>query len=330
MPEESSDRAACGGRDLPPAIFLMGPTGAGKTALAMSLVQRYPLSIVSVDSTMVYRGLDIGSAKPSPAEQARAPHRLIDIRDPLQPYSAAQFRDDALREMAAVSDSGRVPLLAGGTMLYFRALERGLSDLPAADPALRRELEQEAAIAGWPALHARLAQVDPEAARRIHANDPQRIQRALEVYRLSGRSMSELQRARAPAGLPYRVLKLALVPRDRTVLHAAVAQRFHAMLAAGFQGEVRGLRERGDLTADLPSMRAVGYRQMWRYLDGVISYEQMVHDTIIATRRLAKRQLTWLRADPTLCWLDPGAPDLQSCAVSLVYRHLRHGVSLER
>ena len=369
----------------PLAIFLMGPTASGKTALALELVSRFPCEIVSVDSTQVYRGLDIGSAKPGPEILARAPHRLIDILDPTEAYSAARFRVDALREMAVISAQGRVPLLVGGTGLYFRALTQGLSPLPAADPAIRARLEAEAAAIGWAELHRRLARVDPAAAARIHPNDPQRIQRALEVFEVTGRPMSELQRqvdaglglgvgtgigtgtgtgsvtgtgtgkgagtgagagtwtgtgtgtgtgrgTGAGAGhavgtaagaaygccepLPYRVLKLVRLPRERAVLGERIHQRFQAMLAQGFEAEVRHLWARGDLTPDLPALRSVGYRQMLNYLLGASSYTEAVERGVIATRQLAKRQMTWLRAEGDCHYLfDDEAPTERALAL---------------
>ncbi|MBI2779398.1 MAG: tRNA (adenosine(37)-N6)-dimethylallyltransferase MiaA [Gammaproteobacteria bacterium] len=291
---------------LPPAIFLMGPTAAGKTDLALELVRHLPCDIISVDSTLVYRGMDIGTAKPGPDVLATAPHRLIDIRDPSEAYSAAQFRDDALREMAQIIQAGRIPLLVGGTMLYFRALQQGLSDMPSADSTVRARLEAEAGVVGWAALHARLAQVDPAAAQRIHPNDPQRIQRALEVYELGGVPMSDLYKQHAAVQLPYRIFKLILSPADRAVLHRRIGARFHAMLEAGFVDEVVKLRSRGDLHVDLPSVRAVGYRQVWSYLDGGMAYSEMVERAIIATRQFAKRQMTWLRSTPDAVWFDGG------------------------
>ena len=297
---------------LPPAIFLMGPTASGKTTLAATLVKRFPLDIISVDSALVYRGMDIGTAKPDAGLLAQAPHRLLDIRDPAEAYSAAEFRDDALAAMAAISAQGRIPLLTGGTFLYFRALERGLSELPAADPVVRARLEDEAGRIGWQGMHARLAEIDPEAARRIHANDPQRIQRALEVFALSGRPISEIHQQKQGDEIPFRVLKLALLPPDRAVLHAQIEQRFEQMLAAGLVDEVRALFSRGDLSAELPSMRAVGYRQVWAYLAGEIGYDAMIEQAIVATRQYAKRQLTWLRSETGLqSWAagDPLTPD---------------------
>jgi len=289
---------------LPPAIFLMGPTASGKTDLALRLAEALPCDIISVDSGMVYRGMDIGTAKPPPEVLARAPHRLIDIRDPAEPYSAAQFSLDALREMEETARRGRIPLLAGGTLLYFRALEHGLSELPGADPALRARLAAEAEQHGWAALHARLAQLDPVSAARIHPNDAQRIQRALEVCELRGVPMSELYRAAPRAPLPYRIQKIALAPAERAVLHERIGARFHDMLRRGLIEEVKTLKQRGDLGLDTPALRAVGYRQVWRHLHGEFNCEEMVKRAIIATRQLAKRQLTWLRSEPGVTWFD--------------------------
>ena len=283
----------------------MGPTAAGKTDLAVTLVEQLPMDIISVDSVMVYRGMDIGSAKPDSATLAQAPHRLIDIRDPAEAYSAAQFRKDALREMAEISGEGRIPLLVGGTMLYFRALLSGLSSLPSADAEIRTRLEAEAAVEGWASLHRRLADVDAAAAARIHPNDPQRIQRALEVYELTGVPLSDLQQQqRLDQHLPYRTIKLAVAPAERSILHKRIAQRFEQMLREGLVEEVESLRQRGDLHLDLPALRAVGYRQVWEFLDGDIGYTEMVERGIIATRQLAKRQFTWLRSEPALTLLD--------------------------
>jgi tRNA dimethylallyltransferase len=289
----------------PLAIFLMGPTASGKTALACELSERFPLDLVSVDSALVYRGMDIGTAKPDAATLARYPHALIDIRDPAQPYSAADFCADALPVMRQISARGRVPLLVGGTGLYFRALQQGLSELPEADPAIRARLSAEAGLAGWPAMHARLARMDPVAAARIGPNDAQRLQRALEVIELTGRPLSELQRGGAAVPFPWRVLKLALLPPDRRALHDRIARRFDTMLAAGFLDEVRALRTRSDLHAELPAIRAVGYRQAWEHLDGLTDPAQFRDRAIFATRQLAKRQITWLRSDSSAPLFDP-------------------------
>ncbi len=302
----------------PLAIFLMGPTASGKTALACGLSERFPLDLVSVDSALVYRGMDIGTAKPDPATLARHPHALVDIRDPGQPYSAADFRTDALPVMQRISASGRVPLLVGGTGLYFRALQQGLSDLPEAAPATRARLTAEAQRLGWPAMHARLAMLDPVSAGRIGCNDVQRLQRALEVIELTGRPLSELQRGGAMSRFPWRVLKLALLPTDRRVLHERIARRFDAMLAEGFLDEVRALRTRGDLHADLPAIRAVGYRQAWEHLDGLTDPAEFRDRAIYATRQLAKRQVTWLRSDQGTRLFDPDQPDLATRAAAAV------------
>ena len=302
----------------PLAIALMGPTASGKTALALDWAQRYGGEIVSVDSALVYRGLDIGAAKPSTEEQARVPHHLIDLREPWQPYSAAEFAADARRALDEIAARGRLPILAGGTGLYFHALLHGLAPMPEADPALREQLQAEAGQRGWAAMHAELTELDPEAAARIHATDAQRIQRALEVYRLSGRRISDWRREAAGAPrLPYRVLKLVLAPADRAVLHARIAQRYDAMLAAGFLDEVRALRALPELQAhprplELPALRAVGYRQAWEFLDrcerdGSADAADFRDRGIYATRQLAKRQLTWLRGELDARWLDPGA-----------------------
>ena len=297
----------------PLAIFLMGPTASGKSALAMELVQRLPCDIISVDSALVYRGMDIGTAKPTAAELAVAPHRLIDLLDPTQAYSAADFCRDALREMAAITAAGRIPLLVGGTMLYYKALLEGLSPLPEADPQIRSQIEAEAQDVGWAALHRQLLQVDSVAGARIHPNDPQRLSRALEVFRITGKTLTELTQQQG-SELPYRTLQYAIAPSDRAVLRQRIAERFDAMLAQGFEAEVRQLFDRGDLTPDLPSIRCVGYRQMWDYLAGVIDYEETRYRGTVATNQLAKRQLTWLRGwSHPLTWLETGSqlnPDI--------------------
>nr|VFK16469.1 MAG: tRNA dimethylallyltransferase [Candidatus Kentron sp. LPFa] len=280
-----------------PVIFLSGPTASGKTDIAVDLVRRLPLEIISVDSTLVYRGLDIGAGKPKPDILAMAPHRLIDIRDPVQAYSAAEFIKDARMAIREIEENGRIPLLAGGTGLYFRALRHGLSPLPPANPAVRKQLTEQAEKWGWSMLHRRLAQVDPLAAARIHPNDPQRIQRALEVYELTNSPMTTLLARRTEDTFDHPIIQLILEPTDRSALQERIAARFHEMLAHGLVAEVQRLRARDDLHDDLPSMRAVGYRQAWRYLAGRISYPDMVATAIAATRQLARRQLTWLRSE---------------------------------
>ncbi|BBP62985.1 tRNA dimethylallyltransferase [Pseudomonas sp. Cab53] len=299
---------------LPPAIFLMGPTAAGKTDLAIELTKVLPCELISVDSALVYRGMDIGTAKPSKALLAEFPHRLIDILDPAEAYSAADFRRDALQAMDEITARGKIPLLVGGTMLYYKALVDGLADMPAADPEVRAQIEEEAARLGWQVLHAQLALIDPESAARIHPNDPQRLSRALEVYRVSGLSMTALRQRQsaqsteaAASGLqqlPYTVANLAIAPASRQVLHRRIEQRFTLMLEQGFIDEVVALRKRSDLHAGLPSIRAVGYRQVWDYLDGKLTSAEMQERGIIATRQLAKRQFTWLRSWTDLHWLD--------------------------
>ena len=290
--------------ELPAAVFLMGPTASGKTGLAVELCERFPLEIISVDSALVYRGLDIGTAKPDAETLQKAPHRLIDIRDPSESYSAADFRSDALREMKSITAAGKVPLLVGGTMLYFRALEHGLSDLPAANPEVRKLLKQQAADIGWPAMHEILRKKDPRAASRIHPNDAQRIQRALEIFRISGKSMSELQDKSMGDALDYRLHKIIISPEPRSILHQRIEQRFDLMIKTGFIDEMKLLHSRSDLSADLPSMRAVGYRQAWEWLEGDISFEQMREKAIAASRQLAKRQLTWLRRESACLWYN--------------------------
>jgi len=281
----------------PSAFVLLGPTASGKSRLAMQLAGAFPVEIVSVDSAQVYRGMDIGTAKPSAAERAAVPHHLIDLVDPTEPYSAGRFRADALRAVAQILARKRIPLLVGGTMLYYRALSRGLDALPPADRALRARIDAEAAARGWPALHAELAEVDPASAARIKPGDAQRIQRALEVWRVAGRPMAELQ-GKPAAGLPFELKSYALVPQDRAELHRRIAERFDAMLKAGLVEELRELRRKFDLRADLPSMRCVGYRQAWQYLEGAIDAKSLREQGVAATRQLAKRQMTWLRSLP--------------------------------
>lgn len=291
------------GVDDRPVICLMGPTAAGKTDLAVELVESLPLEIVSVDSAMIYREMDIGTAKPDTSILQRAPHHLIDFLDPAETYSAARFVADAQREMAAIRRRGRIPLLVGGTGLYFQALEQGLAELPNADPAVRAELESRIAAEGLAALHAWLAEVDPESAERIHPNDPQRIQRALEVYVLTGEPLSRLYRTQQPAGRG-KFIKLVVAPGQRSWLHERIERRFDDMLRAGFVAEVEHLFRRGDLTLQTPSMRAVGYRQVWRYLSGEYDAAEMRLRGVYATRQYAKRQLTWLRKDTAAAWFD--------------------------
>jgi len=281
---------------LQPAIFIMGPTASGKTGLALELARHFPCEIISVDSALVYRGMDIGTAKPSTEELAAVPHHLIDVIDPAESYSAARFREDALRLMGEITGRGKLPLLVGGTMLYYRALEQGLSDLPEADVRLRKALEEQMEKQGLEALHQRLKKVDPESASRIKPTDPQRILRALEVYELTGSPLSEHYAKQERDPLPYRVLRIALIPSDRGLLHQRIEKRFDQMLQQGFVDEVRHLYTRGDLDDSMPAIRAVGYRQVWQYLEGEWDYDTMRHKGIVATRQLAKRQLTWLRS----------------------------------
>ncbi|MFQ1048676.1 tRNA (adenosine(37)-N6)-dimethylallyltransferase MiaA [Avibacterium paragallinarum] len=293
----------------PRAIFLMGPTASGKTDLAIKLHQRFPVEIISVDSALIYRGMDIGTAKPNAEELAQAPHRLIDIKDPSESYSAANFRHDALREMADITQQGKIPLLVGGTMLYYKALLEGLSPLPAADEGLRQEIEQKAEEIGWNGLHQELAKIDPVSAQRINPNDSQRINRALEVFYLTGKSLTELTEQKGEA-LPYDISQFAIAPQERQVLHQRIEQRFHIMIEQDFQQEVEKLYQRGDLHADLPSIRCVGYRQMWEFLQGEYDHQEMVFRGICATRQLAKRQITWLRGwKSPLTWLDSLQPE---------------------
>lgn len=292
----------------PLAIFLMGPTASGKTDLAIQLRQQLPVEVISVDSALIYRGMDIGTAKPSKAELALAPHRLIDICDPAESYSAANFRTDALREMQEISAQGKIPLLVGGTMLYYKALLEGLSPLPSADEKVRSEIEAKAALIGWGGLHQELSKIDPISAQRINPNDSQRINRALEVFYLTGKTLTELTAQKGEA-LPYDILQFAIAPEQREVLHLRIEQRFHKMIELGFQQEVENLYRRPDLNENLPSIRCVGYRQMWEYLRGDYDHDEMVFRGICATRQLAKRQITWLRGwTSPIQWLDSLQP----------------------
>jgi tRNA dimethylallyltransferase len=291
-----------------PVLILTGPTGSGKTEWALRIADELPVEIVSVDSALVYRGLDIGTAKPDRHARARVPHHLIDVRDAAESYSAGEFVADASRLAAEIRARGRVPLLVGGTMLYLRALLQGIADLPRGSTRVRQELDAQARQEGWAQLHRELARLDPAAASRIHPNDPQRIQRALEVHRATGRPISELQRATRPAEGFQSALRWALVP-DRARLHLRLEARFQDMMARGFLQEVRALHERGDLTAAHPSMRAVGYRQLWAHLDGAYDLAQATQRSVAATRQLVKRQLTWLRADSRVRCIDPDAAD---------------------
>ncbi|CAN5880321.1 MAG: tRNA dimethylallyltransferase [Chromatiales bacterium USCg_Taylor] len=306
---------------VPAAIFLMGPTGVGKTALAVDLAATLPCRLISVDSGMIYRGMDIGTAKPSPEVLARAPHRLIDIRDPGETYSAAEFRDDALREVDTILKAGRVPLLVGGTGLYFRALDEGISTLPSADTEVRARIAAQASKQGWGALHEQLAEFDPRAAARIHPHDAQRIQRALEVCEVSGKTLTELLRKNTRNPLPYRALKLVVAPGDRMDFHRRLRIRFQHMLDRGLVDEVEGLFSRGDLTAALPSIRSVGYRQIWQYLEGQFDYETMIERAVTATRQLAKRQITWLRAEKSARWFASDDPRLGDNVVNFLGQH---------
>lgn len=319
MTPESGNRH---GTALPPAVFIMGPTASGKTGVAVELVRRLPLEIISVDSALVYRHMDVGTAKPDAATLAAAPHHLIDLIDPTESYSAARFREDALTLMASICNRGKVPLLVGGTMLYFKALREGLSDLPQADPALRAEMEGWAAREGWQALHAQLVQVDPATAARLQPGDAQRIQRALEVYRLTGQPLSALLGRQKASPLPYRLLPIALMPSDRSALHRRIADRFDLMLGGGLIEEVEWLKTRYTLTAAMPSMRCVGYRQTWEYLEGALLRGELRDRGIFATRQLAKRQMTWLRAMEDTPVLDCLAPDLADQVEAVVRRFL--------
>jgi len=302
----------------PKAVFVLGPTASGKTHVALDLAKRFPAEIVSVDSAQVYRGMDVGTAKPTAEERASVPHHLLDILDPTDAYSAGRFREDALRLIGEIHARGRVPILAGGTMLYFRTLTQGLAELPPAQPALRAALDRRAATEGWPALHAELAKVDPITAARLEPTDAQRIQRALEVYRVTGRTLASLLRDTAIPALAFDAVRIALEPSDRAVLHERIAKRFHAMLAAGLVEELAALRERYALHEDLPSMRSVGYRQAWQVLDGRSDAAGLADKGIAATRQLAKRQLTWLRSMEGVERYDCLRPDLAESVAARV------------
>lgn len=327
--EALSPASAMTGKYKPLAVAIMGPTASGKTAAALAIAARVPCEIISVDSALVYRGMDIGTAKPSAAEQAAVPHHLIDIIDPALSYSVMQFRQDALRLVADIQSRGRLPLLVGGTMLYFKGLRDGLDELPQADAALRAELDRDALAIGSPAMHARLALVDPETAARLQPNDAQRIQRALEVFHLTGQPMSVLLARAEKTALPFELLPVALEPSERSVLHARIANRFETMLApgGGLIAEVEALRARGDLHLGLPSMRCVGYRQAWEYLDGLDDFATMREKAIAATRQLAKRQLTWLRSMDDRIVVDCLAPDAADKVGEIIARRQNEKIS---
>ena len=301
---------------LPPAIFIIGPTASGKTGLAIKLMEYFPIELISVDSALVYKGMDIGTAKPTPEELKKAPHRLISFLDPSRPYSAADFRMDALREMKQITDAGKIPVLVGGTMLYYRALENGLAELPQADETVRQKLTDEASDIGWDGLHQRLMVVDPVAGARIHPNDQQRIQRALEVFEITGKPLTAHQQEAKATAFPYRLMKIALIP-ERGWIRDLAESRFDQMLEQGFLDEVKSLYSRGDLTPDLPAIRAVGYRQAWDYLEGKLDKDEMRERAIIATRQLAKRQMTWMRSEPNISRYDAQNYDLQQIVSDL-------------
>ncbi len=302
----------------PQVVCLMGPTASGKTGLAVELAEQHNFEIISVDSALVYKGMDIGTAKPDAELLARAPHRLIDIIDPIESYSAADFVVDAVAHVEDILSKGKTPLLVGGTMMYFNALQKGLADMPKADAELRQQIELEAEQNGWAALHAELAAVDPEAAERIHPNDPQRLQRALEVYRLTGKTMTQWWAEQEKVALPFDMINMAVMPKERSVLHERIELRFHQMMEQGFLAEVEALYRRGDLTIDMPSMRCVGYRQLWQYLEGDDLLEDAIFKGVVASRQLAKRQLTWLRGWEDLMIFDSLSKELTSEALNYI------------
>ena len=306
----------------PPAILLMGPTASGKTALALTLAEALPCEIVSVDSALVYKGMDVGTAKPARKLLETVPHHLVDIIEPHERYSAARFRDDALVAMREITERGRIPLLVGGTMLYFKALLEGLNELPEADPMIRLVIDTMAEEQGWPAVHARLATVDPETAAKLAPNDAQRIQRALEIYHLTGKPMGELLKKPRYVYFPYRPIKIALIPSDRGMLHDRIARRFDEILAGGLVAELRALREEYGLESDMPAMRAVGYRQAWQHLEGDLDLDALREQGIAATRQLAKRQLTWLRAMEDVTVFDSLIEDLDALVLEYLRRRL--------
>ncbi|RBP84363.1 tRNA (adenosine(37)-N6)-dimethylallyltransferase MiaA [Marinomonas rhizomae] len=302
----------------PHVVCLMGPTASGKTGLAVELAEHHNFEIISVDSALVYKGMDIGTAKPDAGLLARAPHRLIDIIDPLESYSAADFVLDAVEHSKEIIAKGKTPLLVGGTMMYFNALQKGLAEMPQADAELRALIESEAAEKGWLALHEELQKIDPEAASRIHPNDPQRLQRAIEVYRLTGKTMTQFWAQQETVSLPFSMINMAVMPKERSVLHERIEQRFYDMMDQGFLSEVEHFYHRGDLTIDMPSMRCVGYRQLWQYLDGVDLLDDAIFKGVVASRQLAKRQLTWLRGWENLMIFDSLSKDLVPEALNYI------------
>jgi tRNA dimethylallyltransferase len=315
-------QAVNGGKGKTPAICLLGPTASGKTDIAVEIVQRLPCEIINVDSAQIYQYMNIGTGKPDAATLAKAPHRLFDFLDPALAYSASQFRQDALREMAEIRDAGKVPLLVGGTMMYFKSLRDGLAVMPAADEVVRARILSMAAENGWEDVHRRLAEVDPDSAKRIHPNDPQRLQRALEVYMVSGRSMTQLhgQQLGGASDMPFDLHFIAIQPEQRSVLHKRIEMRFHRMVEAGLMSEVERLYARGDLDLNMPSMRSVGYRQAWQHITGEISFDAMVERGIIATRQLAKRQMTWMRGWEGLQSFDSEKPETLDLILKLIAR----------